>query len=278
MLLTRPFAHRRLALVGLAGALVLCAFLVTPQGQAFASALLMLFRGQTIQPIATDYAHLQNAYKALEELEKLGSLQGTIPSQLKSVSSVGGAQSVAGFTPAQPGTFPTGFGKTPSAIKALAPSRVTLTLSASTANAYFKSIGANRTLPQQMDGEQLIVDFPGVTLLEYVGQGGARLLVGQASQLTISASGNATVDQLRAYLLTLPGLSADTAKSLQSISSWQTTIPLGIPTDRVGFNAAPVKGSLGGDGVVLNDNTGIGSAVLWQHSDNNTQSQSQGQS
>ena len=66
-------------------------------------------------------------------------------------------------------------------------------------------------------------------------------------------------------------------KSLQSISSWQTTIPLGIPTDRVGFNAAPVKGALGGDGVILNDNTGIGSAVLWQHSENNTKSQSESQ-
>ena len=82
------------------------------------------------------------------------------------------------------------------------------------------------------DGEQLIVGFPGVTLAEYIGPpGGGKLYVGQAGQLVVNVSGNATVAQLRSYLLTLPGLSASTVSALQSISAWQTTIPLGIPTD-----------------------------------------------
>jgi hypothetical protein len=272
MLLTRTFAQRRMTMLGVAGALLLGTFFVLPQGQAFAASLLLFFRGQTIQPIATDYAHLQNAYKTLEELEKLGSLQGTIPSKLNTVSSISAAQSMAGFTPAQPGTFPTGIGHTPAGIKALAPTSVTLTLHKTTADAYFKTIGSNRTLPAAYDGEQLIVNFPGVSLLEYVGsQGGGKLFVGQAGQLVVNASGNATVTQLRDYFLTLPGLSSDTANTLKNISTWQTTIPLGIPTDRVGWQTASVGGTFAGSGVILNDNTGIGSAVVWQTPPTNNQ-------
>jgi hypothetical protein len=52
--------------------------------------------------------------------------------------------------------------------------------------------------------------------------------------------------------------------ALQNLSNWQTTIPLGIPSDRAGWTSTPVGGTYAGSGVVLNDNTGIGSAVLWQ--------------
>ena len=265
MLLTRTFAQRRMTMLGVAGALLLGTFFVLPQGQAFAASLLLFFRGQTIQPIATDYAHLQNAYKTLEELEKLGSLQGTIPSKLNTVGSVSAAKSMVGFTPAQPGMFPAGINHTPATIRALPPTTVTLTLRKTTADAFFKSIGSSQTLPAAYDGEQLIVAFPGVSLLEYVGsQGGGKLFVGQAGQLIVSASGNATVTQLRDYFLTLPGLSSDTATTLKNMNAWQTTIPLGIPTDRVGWQTASVGGSFAGSGVILNDNTGLGSAVLWQ--------------
>jgi hypothetical protein len=266
MLLTRSFAHPRVVLVALAGALVVGSLLVLPQGQALASALVVFFRGQTIQPVATDYAHLQNGYRTLEELEKLGSLQGRLPTQLSSVSSVTAAGLMAGFTAAQPGTLPNGMPRTPTAVKALAPSQVTLTLSAVTANAYFASIGSSQTLPAALDGEQLIVNFPGLVLLEYAGATSGKLYVGQAGQVSVQVAGNATVDELRSYLLTLPGLSRDTAAALQGISNWQTTIPLGIPTDRAGWNAITVGGHLGGPGVALNDNTGIGSAVVWQPS------------
>jgi hypothetical protein len=246
---------------------VLCTFFALPQGRAFASALLLLFRGQTVQPISTDSARLKNAYATLEELERLGTLQGTVPYQLTSAPTLAAAGTTAGFTPALPTTLPTGMNSTPATIKAVAPTTVTLTLSASIANAYLKSIGSSQTLPAQLDGEQIIVDFPGVTLLEYVGPvGSGKLFVGQAGQLVVNVSGNASVAQVRSYLLTLPGLSSDTVTALQNISNWQSTIPLGIPTDRAGWTSTTVGGSYGGSGVLLNDNTGTGSAVVWQRS------------
>jgi hypothetical protein len=266
MLLTRTFAYRRPTLVALAGALVICAFLAMPQGRVFASTLLLFFRGQVIQPVPTTYANLQNAYSTLEELEKLGQMKGTVPQSLDTVGSVSAAATMAGFTPAQPSTLPTGYSHTASGFKALPPSTVQLTFQATTANAYFKSIGSTQTLPAQLDGEQLIVSFPGVVVLEYANPAGGSVYVGQAGQLTVQVNGNATVDQVRSYLLTLPGLSSATVNSLKNITNWQTTIPLGIPTDRDGWTSTTVGGSFSGSGVILNDNTGIASAVLWQRS------------
>jgi hypothetical protein len=277
MLLTRTFAQRRLTLLALAGALMLCAFLAMPQGRAFASSLLQLFRGTSVQPVSTTYAGLINAYQTLEELEKLGNLQGKPPTNLSPASSVAAAGNTAHFSsaPAQPGTLPQGFNSTPVSIKALAPTTVTLTLQKATADAYFQSIGSSQTLPVLYDGEQIVVSFPGVTLLEYGSSGGGSVYVGEAGPLNVQFAGNATADQLRTYLLTLPGLSPDTVTALQKISSWQSTIPLGIPTDKVkGLSTFNVGGAYSGSGVYLNDNTGIFSAALWQHTPPSTSSQS----
>ena len=253
-------------LVALAGAFVLCTFLALPQGRAFASTLLLFFRGQSIQPYSTSYANLVNAYQTLQELEKLGTLQGKSPTVLNPASSISSAGGTAGFTPAQPATLPTGFTGTPSSIKALGPSTATLTLRKATADAYFKSIGSPQTMPAQYDGEQIVVNFPGVTLLEYTGSKGGEVFVGEAGQLQVQVTGNATVAQLRTWLLQLPGLSSSTASALQNINNWQYTIPLGIPTDKAGFSSTNVGGSYGGSGVIINDNTGIFSAVMWQRS------------
>lgn len=265
MLLTRTFAQRRITLIALAGALVLCAFLAMPQGRAFASTLLLFFRGQSLQPVATSSADLVNAYQTLEELSKLGKLDGNPPTTLNPASSVSAAAGIAGFSPAQPASLPNGYKSTPSSIRAIGPSTSTLTLQKSTADAYFSSKGLNQTLPALYDGEQIVVSFPGVTVLEYSGSGGS-VYVGQAGQLNVQITGNATPDQLRSYLLTLPGLSPATAKALQNSSNWQATIPLGIPTDKAGFSPTAISGSLGGSGVIINDNTGIFSAALWQTS------------
>jgi hypothetical protein len=266
MLLTRTFAQRRMMLVAMAGALVLCTFLALPQGRAFASTLLLFFRGQSIQPYSTTYANLVNAYQTLQELEKLGTLQGQPPTVLNPSSSLSAASKTAGFTPLQPATLPTGFTGTPSSIKALGPSTVTLTLQKAIADAYFHSIGSSQTMPALYDGEQIVVSFPGVTLLEYTGSAGGEVYVGEAGQMQVQVSGNASVSQLRTWLLQLPGLSSSTASALQNINNWQYTIPLGVPTDKAGFTPFTVSGTYGGSGAIINDNTGIFSAVMWQGS------------
>jgi hypothetical protein len=265
MFLTRTFTHRRTSMLAAAGALLLATLFVTPQGQAFASSLLNLFKGTSIQGVSTDVSHLKNFYSTFEELEKLGSVQGSAPSTLNSVASISAAQNLTHFSLAQPATFPNGVNHTPSQVRAVGASEVVITFDKAKADAYFKSIGKGNTLPSNFDKAQLIIDFPAVSLLEY--NGSAHLFVGQAGQLVVNVAGgsNLTVDEVRNYLLTLPTLSPDTANVLKGISNWQNTIPLGIPTDKARWSNTSVGGSLSGSGVLLNDNSGIGSAVVWQH-------------
>ena len=97
-------------------------------------------------------------------------------------------------------------------------------------------------MPAAYNGEQMIINFPGVAVVEYSGNG--HLIVGQAGQLVVNVSGGASVTQLHDYLLTLPTLSSSTVTALKNIQNWQTTIPLGIPTDRVGWSSANVGAPL----------------------------------
>ncbi len=264
MLLTKTFAHRRLTLFGLAGAFLIASFLVTPQGQAFAASLLQFFRGQSIKAVPTDLAHIKNAYATIEELDNLGTLQGTVPEALNSVASAAQAASVSGLTLAQPASLPAGINPTPRA-QAVAPSQVILTLNKAKADAYFQSKGSAVRMATKFNGAQLIVNFPGVALLEYGGSNGGKVFLGQAGQLDVKISvTNITVTEMRDFLLQMPGLSPDTVTILKNLTNWQTTIPLAIPTDRAGWSNTTVNGSYAGSGVIINDNSGLGSALLWQ--------------
>jgi hypothetical protein len=265
MLLTRSFAHHRITWIGLAGALVLFTFFALPQGQAAASTLLQFFRGEQVKGFSSSINDLHNAYETIDELEQLGTLQGTIPSTLNKVSGISQANQVIGFSLAEPSSFPNGVSHTAGAVRAIAPSEVVFTFDKTKADRYFKKIGSSQILPSQFNGAQLIVDFPGVAVAEYTGSGG-RLWIGEAGELKIDVSGNVTVTQMHDFLLNLPGLSANTRNALQNIQNWQYTIPLGIPTDKVGWQSTSVGGALAGPGVVLNDNSGIASALLWQAS------------
>ena len=269
MLLTRSFAHRRATLFGLAGAFALLTFLVSPQGQAFAAQLLNLFKGQSVKAVPTDMAHIENAYYTLYELDNLGTLQGTVPTGLSSVSSASQAASVSGLTLAIPSTIPTGLNSTPKA-QALAPRTLTLTLNKVKADQYFQAEGSSVRMPSKFNNVKLVMSFPGVALLEYGGTNGGKLFVGQAGQLKVDidnpGSTNITVTEMRDYLLAMPDLSPDTATTIKNLSNWQTSIPLAVPLDRAGWSNATVSGPFAGSGVILNDNTGIGSALLWQTS------------
>jgi hypothetical protein len=268
MLLTRSFAHRRATLLALAGALVVATFFALPQGQAFAAQLMTLFRGQSIKPISVDTAQIKNAYSTLYELDELGSLQGNLPTGLTGASSVSQAESISQLNLVEPADLPKGINRTPK-VQALAPRQIILTLNKAKADAYFKKEGSSVTMPRKLDNAQIIMNLPGVAVLEYSG-GGGKVLLGQAGQLEIKvADDNATIDEVRDYLLQVPDLKPDTVTTLKGMNDWQSTIPLAIPKDRAGWSSTSVDGSWGGQGVIVNDNSGLGSALLWQHTTGN---------
>jgi hypothetical protein len=70
-----------------------------------------------------------------------------------------------------------------------------------------------------------------------------------------------TLEELQDFLLGLPGFSPETVRQLLELENWKTTLPIPIPVDQVNWERATIAGSAG---LLLNDNTGIGSAAIWE--------------
>ena len=272
MTLALPSPRWRVAMSGLAAALILMLVLGTPQGRGTAAQFLAEFRGEQLEGVSLSTGQIANIEETLSELEHLGTIRGfdTAPA-MRGVASIAEASQFVGFDVLQPdaAALPAGLSSTPAAIRVLPAHELRFTFDREKALAYYQSTGrGNVNLPDRFDGASLVVNTPAGVLLEYRsadqatdGPLGIGLLIGQAGVVTADAEGGVTLDELRDFLLELPGLSPETAQQLRLIDEWRTTLPIPIPADRIAWERATIAGSAG---LLLNDNTGLGSAALWQ--------------
>ena len=77
---------------------------------------------------------------------------------------------------------------------------------------------------------------------------------------TVSSDG-VTVDQLRAYLLSQPGISPQLAAAIRAIGDPSSTLPVPVPAELAISHPVTVQGV---QGLFVGDNTGIAGAVIWQ--------------
>ncbi len=273
MPITASFSRWRVALGGLAAALLLSLALATPQGGAFASGFLGLFRSQnfTVVTVST-----QDAHSSLLELGRLGTVTQSNPeaSRPRSASSLSEASARVGFTLVQPdpGTLPSGM--SPQAkINTLGGEDITFTFDKAKAQAYYQSIGrAGVSLPDRFNGASLIVHVPTAALLQYAAPvsdkastGLPALVVGESTMLTVETRGNVSLDEMRSFLLSLPDLPTDTRQQLERIQDWQNTLPIPVPAEMLTSQQATLgSGQLRGQGVILSDKSNVGSGLLWQ--------------
>jgi len=242
----------------------------TPQGQSVASAFVAQFRSEKLQPITMTQSQSQNFDKTFEQLDHLGSVQApnTHP-QSKTVSSLAEASQAVGFTVKQPSVLPSGVSATPESIHVIPGFEARFTFDKAKAQAYYQAQGTTAVnLPDKFDGASLVVGIPSAALIEYPSTAPAAgdtssvgLVVGQANDLTAGVEGNVSLDEMRDFLLSLPGLDADTVAQLKAIQDWRTTLPIPIPVDNVLWQQTTVAG---GPGLLLNDNSGLGSAAIWR--------------
>lgn len=132
------------------------------------------------------------------------------------------------------------------------------------ASAYFTTIGrSDFVVPDKFDGATLAVTIPAAVLLQY-GDAGSKeaLIVGQSGEVTVDVvRGQIGLDDMRVFLLSLPGLPADVVTQLNRLNDWSTTLPVPIPVDMVTWKQVTIGGSPGG--LLLDDNSGAGSAAIW---------------
>jgi len=265
----------RIAASGMAAAMALSVLVgFTDVGRTAAAAFLSQFRSQQVAAIEVSPQSQTEIMKALGALGNLGTLKtaaganarpGVVPPlpQPRSVSLVEASQQV-GFplqTP-DPKTLPAGIDPTPQ-VQVIAPTELRYTFDKSKASSYLRSNGhANVDLPDKFDGATLVVSTPAAALLQYSAKDSRdALLIGQSGELVVSVEGKVTLDELRDFLLSLPGLPKETTDQLRLIRNWNETLPIPIPTDKYNWKSERFNG---GQGLLLNDNTGIGSAAIWQ--------------
>ncbi|MBI2955252.1 MAG: zf-HC2 domain-containing protein [Chloroflexi bacterium] len=249
----------RLASAGVVALLAVMFIGLTPQGQVAASNFLAQFRAQKLKVVMVDQRELATISSELSHFGDVDVSQLEAMSTAR-VSSIAEASRRAGFTVRQPQTLPAGIASEPS-IDVIDGSTITFTFDVARAQAYLASIGQQSfNIPPKFDGAKLIFNVPTAILLVY-GQNNLPLVVGQAATPTADLAGNVTALEMRDLLLRLPGLSQDTVSQLKAMDDWTNTLPIPLPRDQARWREVDLSGV---NALVIGDNTGLGSFVIWQ--------------
>jgi len=276
-----PLVARRRAtsrwLQGLAAAagVVIVASALTLSGVA--DSVLKIFEPKSVVAVPltqSDLSYLGQACAGLNLQECMGAygtFVWTTPPQPKEVQTRGQASAEAGFAVQAPTSLPSSVVGNPR-YGVINRSSATFTFSAdSTRQA---AVRQNRTappMPANIDGSKLFITGGPAAVQFWGAPAGATggtgtypdvptLIVGQAKAPTVSSDG-VTVDELRSYLLSQPGISPQLAAAIRAIGDPSSTLPVPVPAELAISHAVTVQGV---QGLYVGDNTGIASAVIWQ--------------
>jgi hypothetical protein len=262
MPITLVWRRWRLALGGVAAAFALTFALATPEGQAVAAGFLAQFRSQRLAVVTFDPNQARQT--GLFRFEQLGTVKNNQPPRPSEVANVQEAASRAGFPVLQPdpATLPAGAAKTPK-VRFSPASETRLTFDREKSRAYFDSINRkDLSLPDKLHGATLVVALPPVVMLEYPAQDNKpAVMIGEAREVQVGVEGNASLDEVRNFLLGLPNVPPDLARQLRSMQDWTSTLPIPVPVDKMTWQETTIAGA---PAYILNDNTGLGSGVIWQ--------------
>lgn len=252
---SRPLASRAAALLlVVTGA---AALVGTPAGRAAASAVLESFRSErlavvTIDPDTADLS----ALAALSDVATVEGLEGTeVPVPVADLAEAARVSGVAA-RPLQDAVLPDDLAGAPVTVLASAPRDVRVRF----------DTARSPELPPALDGVVLTVHVPGaVVQMAEAGQtagagadGAPALAAATAAELRVDVEG-ATLAEVRDALLTLPGLPPETVAQLGQLDRWESTLPIPVPPG-VTWQDTTVNGQ---PGLAFGDNTGIGSALVW---------------
>jgi hypothetical protein len=251
---TRPRGRRlvrRPAAAALAAAVVLGG-----AGTAAANDWLPVFRTEQVAPVSLS----TDALVALPDLEGYGEVELSGDGDLGDVPDAATAAERTGLDVPEPGDLPSGVAGEPT-YRAAGEISATFTFDAERAAAYAADSGGTLPPPPPgLDGSQVrLVAGPGVAAVWEQPAGVPALLVGRAVAPSAYSSG-LPFEQVRDYLLTLPGLPDDVAAQLRTYAADGTTLPLPVPAEQVTTTTAQVGGT---EATVLETRDRSLAAVVW---------------
>jgi hypothetical protein len=239
-----------------AAAVVAVAIVIAGAGTAAANGWLPIFRTERVAPLELSTADL----RAIPDLDAYGDLDITGDPDLHTVADAAAAAAETGLDVPEVRDLPRGVTGAPAYRVG---GELRATFSFSTERAARAAADAGEDLPPPppgLDGGRVrLVAGPGLAAVWSQPSGLPTLVVGRALAPTGESSGVA-FEEVRDYLLSLPGLSDDTAAALRAFDADGSTLPLPVPAGRVRTSTAQVHGE---QATVLTTRDGTAAAVVW---------------
>jgi hypothetical protein len=263
-----------------AAAAVLIALLVLPNAGALANQFLALFSVQKFQPVSVNPQTFR--YGVGEDLQSFGDVSLN-SSNLNSISHPTQAQveQDLNFKLLLPGHLPPGVGKTVQ-FTLVDSADGTFTFNAAKARAYLAQTGQGSvSIPSRLDGATFTITLAPGVIINYGNQcqrqdqsatgssssaaalgcsGGKPFYIGEIPSPVIRATGKASLEDLRNFVLSLPKLSSGARALLQDVNLSSGVVPLPIPPQ---VQAQQVM-THGAQGVLMTDSSLSLGAVIWQ--------------
>jgi len=253
-------------------AAILVAMLLLPNSGALASQLLSFFSIQQFQPVQVTKQDVQSlTSRPIPTLQDLGTLQiqsGSLHSQ-DNLTQAQAAQ-IATFPILMPNTLPPDISGTPD-FSVIDTGHGTFTFSTSKAHAFFVKNGyGNVSIPANLDGATYDVTTSTGVVISYANQTTTQFMIVEFPSPTVSATGSASLQELRDVALSIPGLPPQFVTQLKQIDLNSGVVPLPIPSG-VDSQSIAVHGT---QGLLLTKNISTtipnlkkfpaGSAIVWQ--------------
>ena len=210
-------------------AVVLLSIVLLQSNSAAASQFLSFFRIQQFKPITVS----RNESAALSKystptINDLGSMTFQAPHLQRDLTRAQAVHEI-GFTLALPQQLPQDVGNTPT-FNVISGAHGTFTFSSAKVHAYLVKNGhGNVKIPTNLNGATFDIKTTAGVLAIYGYSTGDPFVVAEMPSPIIQATGRASLQNLRDFLLSLPGLPAQLVVQLKQLDLNNGTIPLLIP-------------------------------------------------
>lgn len=267
---------RRAVFAGMAAVLLLAvAFSFQPVRSA-AEEFLSVFRVERFQPVSIDPNERVND---LVDLTKLGTLEmDRMQMESTPLKSLDEAKTLNGVWVKSPGYLPASITGEPS-VQMIAGGNAKFTFDSAKAKAYLAQIGEKDfAVPDKFNGAGFTVNILPVLSIMYGGPEGGQpslenpdgaaidsavptIMIMEAQSPSIETFGGVSLDELREFLLSVPGLPPSLVEQLRAIDDWSTTMPVPVPMGKEVADKVTVNGQ---QGLMVYDDTVKMGGVIWQ--------------
>lgn len=245
-------------------AVFLVIFISLPATNVLADQFLALFRVQQFQPVSIDSQ--QSARTLFTTLQNIGDLQTQQHSSSSNRQNLTQAQAekILGYHVLLPSRLPAGVSNSQN-ITVVGGDQVTYTFNTAKAKAYLAKNGQSSVaIPANLDGASYTITIAPSVNVSYSScpqnKEGCKqpFFIHEVASPSVQSNGNASITQLRDFLLFLPNLSTSARELLKDLDEKTGTIPVPIPP-QASAEQVTLRGT---SGLLLKSNNM--SAAIWE--------------